>query len=129
LFTSHGKYQFSFENNIVAITAIGPFNLEFFKAMHKDLVNFILQNAEVNNFAILLDLQGESLATQEGLDYHVKAVAKGVAKAIAVDLSTSFYPSSTADMFMKTYSKANLKNQAFNNRNNAIQWLNTIVNM
>ena len=71
------------DGNIITISAIGPWNLEFFMQMHLELADIILTRVDISNFAILLILQGDSLAAQDGLEYHLKLVRAGATKAIA----------------------------------------------
>ena len=86
-FIAHGKCNFTVEDNIIIIDATGPWNLEFFQQMHRDLSEIILRDVDFYNFAILLVLKGDSFATQEGLDYHLNLVRKGPTKALALNLS------------------------------------------
>jgi hypothetical protein len=84
-FASHGQCQFTLDNNII-IDAEGPWNVEFFKQMHANLQQVVLENFININYGIIVILKGETLATQEGLDYHLYKVKHGTAKAIAINM-------------------------------------------
>ena len=110
----HGKCHYLVEDNIITIDATGPWNLEFFKQMHQELIDIAVKKVDVNNFAILLILQGDSLAGQDGLDYHLKLVKAGSAKALAINTALSNAPAITQSIFRKVYDQAGLKNKCFN---------------
>lgn len=119
----HGKCHYLVEGNIITIDATGPWNLEFFKQMHHELINIALTQVDVNNFAILLILQGDSLAAQDGLDYHLKLVKAGSAKALAIYTALSNAPAISQSIFKKVYDQAGLKNKYFNSTKSAKAWL------
>lgn len=121
--TPHGNCTYSVQENIISIHAIGPWNLEFFKQMHKELSAIILNDVDLYNFAILLILEGDSIATQDGLNYHQHLVSKGPTKALAINSGVSVHAAITEKVFKKVYDRAGLKNQCFNNTESAIAWL------
>jgi len=127
-FIPHGKCSYSVDGNIITINAIGPWNLEFFMQMHLELADIILTRVDISNFAILLILQGDSLAAQDGLDYHLKLVRAGPTKAIAINSAMSNSPQITQSIFKKTYDQAGLKNSVFDCTQAAKAWLATQLN-
>lgn len=124
-FPVHGLCHYAIDDNIVIIDAKGPFNLEFFKEMHADLVNFVMANANYKNFAILLIMRGDTLALPDALQYHEEHVRKGTARAIAVNLTHSHYATTTAKQMQKVYTNAGLKNEVFDDIEDAKNWLNS----
>jgi len=119
----HGKCNYLVENNIITIDATGPWNLEFFKQMHRELADIILNDVDFNNFAILLILKGDSVAVQDGLNYHLNLVRSGPTKALAINSALSNAPQITQSIFKKVYDQAGLKNQCFNSTDAAKAWL------
>lgn len=122
-FIAHGKCSYTIEDNIVIIDATGPWNLEFFKKMHRELSDIILNDVDFHNFAILLILKGDSFATQDGLDYHLHLVKQGPTKALALNSTLSNASQITQSVFKKVYDKAGLENQNFDTTEAAICWL------
>lgn len=122
-FIPHGQCSFIVEDNLITIDATGPWNLEFFKNMHRDLGYIITNNVDYQNFAILLICRGDSLAAQDGLDYHLHLVSKGETKALAMHVALSESPLVTESIFKKLYDKAGLKNQVFEDIELAKNWL------
>ncbi len=122
-FIAHGKCSYTIEDNIVMIDATGPWNLEFFKKMHRELSDIILNDVDFHNFAILLILKGDSFATQDGLDYHLHLVKQGPTKALALNSTLSNASQITQSVFKKVYDKAGLENQNFDTTEAAIRWL------
>ena len=122
-FTPHGSCSFLVEGNIIIIDATGPWNLEFFKQMHRELVAIILNQVDRHNFAILLVLKGDSLAVQDGLDYHLEQVKTGPTKALAINASESNAPQTTINLFKNVYDQAGLKNKSFDRTSEATAWL------
>ena len=125
---AHGKCSYSVDGNIITINAIGPWNLEFFMQMHLELADIILTRVDISNFAILLILQGDSLAAQDGLDYHLKLVRAGPTKAIAINSAMSNSPQITQSIFKKRYDQAGLKNSVLDCTQAAKAWLATQLN-
>ena len=119
----HGKCTYSIQNNIVIIEAEGPWNLEFFVEMHKDLRQIIIENLDINDYKILVVFKGNALSVQDGLDYHLNNVKLGKAKAIACSLEFSNNPSFTQMLFEKVYDEALLENRFFTTTTEALQWL------
>ncbi len=124
-FIAHGHCSYTIEDNIVTINATGPWNLEFFKQMHRELSDIILHEVDFHNFAILLELNGDTFATQEGLDYHLNLVKQGPTKALAINSAESNAAQITQSIFKKVYDKAGLENQHFDSTKAAKQWLKT----
>ena len=124
-FIPHGKCSYTVENNIVIIDATGPWNLEFFKQMHRELSDIILHDVDYHNFAILLELKGDSFAAQDGLDYHLHLVKQGPTKALALNSALSNASCITQSVFKKVYDQAGLANQSFNSTEAAKAWLRT----
>ncbi len=122
-YSPHGKCLYNVADNIITIDATGPWNLEFFRQMHRELSQHILNDVDYHNFAILLILKGESLATQDGLDYHLSVVKTGPTKALAIIANSCDSPPLSQSMFQKIYNQAGLKNQAFNDIDAAKAWL------
>lgn len=122
-FIAHGKCSYTIEDNIVMIDATGPWNLEFFKKMHRELSDIILNDVDFHNFAILLILKGDSFATQDGLDYHLHLVKQGPTKALALNSTLSNASQITQSVFKKVYDKAGLENKNFDTTEAAIRWL------
>jgi hypothetical protein len=122
-FASHGQCQFTLDNNIIIIDAEGPWNVEFFKQMHANLQQVVLENFININYGIIVILKGETLATQEGLDYHLYKVKHGTAKAIAINMIHSSFALTTQLEFEAVYNKAGIKNKFFNNTSTAKHWL------
>jgi hypothetical protein len=121
-FAPHGNCDFVIDDNIIIISAYGPWNKEFFYDMHTNLA--ILLPTEIKqSFGLLVLMHGETLATAEGLELHFNGVKHGNAKAIAIDLSKSFYPEPTKQMFQRVYAKANLENDFFSDKEKALTWL------
>lgn len=127
-FIAHGKCSYTVEDNIITIDATGPWNLEFFKQMHRELSEIILRDVDFHNFAILLILKGDSFAAQDGLDYHLNLVRQGPTKALALNSSLSNATAITQSIFKKVYDKAGLTNQSFNSIAEAKAWLRTQLN-
>lgn len=127
-FIAHGKCSYTVEDNIITIDATGPWNLEFFKQMHRELSEIILRDVDFHNFAILLILKGDSFAAQDGLDYHLNLVRQGPTKALALNSSLSNATAITQSIFKKVYDKAGLTNQSFNSTAEAKAWLRTQLN-
>ena len=119
----HGKCHYLIEGNIITIDATGPWNLEFFKQMHRELHDIVLSKVDIDNFAILLILQGDSLAVQDGLDYHRELVSVGSAKAFALNCTLSIAPAISESIFRKVYDQAGLKNKSFDTTETAKAWL------
>lgn len=122
-FYPHGKCSFAVESNIISIDATGPWNIEFFKKMHSELGHIILNDVDDTNFAILLILKGEPVATKDGLDYHLQLVSTGQTKAIAIYSALSEAPAIAQGVFKKTYNQAGLKNKYFDSTASARAWL------
>jgi hypothetical protein len=126
-FISHGKCSYTVDDNIITIDATGPWNLEFFQQMHRELSEIILRDVDYHNFAILLTLRGDSFASQDGLDYHLKLVRGGPTKALAINLALSNAMKFTDSVFTKVYDKAGLTNKSFNSTEAAKTWLKTLL--
>ena len=63
------------------------------------------------------------MAAQDALDYHLKIVSTGTAKAVALYVSLSDSPLITQSIYKKLYDKVGLKNQFFDDIDSAKSWL------
>lgn len=127
MFPAHGRCQFTIDNNIIIIDALGPWNLEFFEVLHSNLQLIVLENFKNKAYGIVVILKGETLATQEGLNYHLYKVKQGNAKAIAVNMIHSSFALTTQIQFEAVYNKAELKNKCFRDTSMAKQWVEGIL--
>lgn len=124
-FLPHGQCSFTVEGNIISIDATGPWNIEFFKKMHRELSNLITNEVDNQNFAILLTLKGVPLATKNGLDCHIRFVSTGNTKALAIYSCLSESPAMAESTFKKAYTQAGLKNKTFDSIEAAKIWLDS----
>lgn len=123
IFLPHGDCSYCAQNNIITIEAEGPWNLEFFIKMHKDLREVIINYADLDDYKILVIFKGEAFAVQEGLDYHLAGVKLGNTKAIALSLEFCNNPGFTKAQFEKVYNEASLANKFFSKTDEALKWL------
>ena len=122
-FQPHGSCSYCTQQNIITIEAEGPWNLEFFVKMHNDLKQIIIDRVDFNDYKILVLFKGEACASQDGFDYHLKAVKLGNARAIACSLEHCDNPIVTKALFEKVYNDAPLVNRFFLDSSEALQWL------
>jgi hypothetical protein len=127
MFPVHGRCQFTFDNNIIIIDALGPWNLEFFEILHSNLLRIVQENFKDKAYGIVVILKGETLATQEGLNYHLYRVKQGNAKAIAINMIHSSFALTTQIQFEAVYNKAELKNKFFRDTSMAKQWIEDVL--
>ncbi|MDP7593260.1 MAG: hypothetical protein QF552_11335 [Litorilituus sp.] len=126
MFSTHGKFTISIDGNIVIIEAEGPWNNEFFINMHRSLATQV-SKIDASNFALLVILTGEGVATFDSLKIHSKYVKAGSAKAIAINVGRCDTPFITKVIFEKVYKKNNLPHQFFNDNADAKEWLLTFI--
>jgi hypothetical protein len=126
-FPAHGRCQITHDNNIIIIDAIGPWNLEFFEILHSNLQQTIQENFKNKAYGIVVVLKGETLATQEGLNYHLSQVKQGNATAIAINMIHSSFALTTQIQFEAVYNKAGLKNKFFRDSSIAKQWIEDVL--
>ncbi|WP_286262886.1 hypothetical protein [Thalassotalea atypica] len=123
-FSAHGRATIFVEDNIVIIESIGPWNLEYFMALHIKLVNAIRQ-IQHDKYAVLLKLNGEAIAGQDCYNAHLNFIKQGNAKAVAINLSSCSTPVISRDLLSKIYHEAGLEHQFFADDHTAIHWLNS----
>jgi len=126
-FSKHGYCNISHDENIIVMDAEGPWNDEFFVEMHQKLLGAVEQ-VDINNYAILVTLIGESIATSDSLVTHENYVKAGNAKAIAFNLAYCDTPLITEMMFAKIYNNNSLDNKFFNDSASAKLWLKEYLN-
>ena len=126
-FPAHGRCQITLDNNIIIIDALGPWNLEFFEILHSNLQQIIQENVKNKTYGIVVVLKGETLATQEGLNYHLSQVKQGNATAIAINMMHSSFALTTQIQFEAVYNKAGLRNKFFRDTSIAKQWIEDVL--
>jgi hypothetical protein len=126
-FPVHGRCQITVNNNIIIIDALGPWNLEFFEILHSNLQQTVQDSFKNKIYGIVVILKGETLATQEGLNYHLSQVKQGNAKAIAINMIHSSFALTTQIQFEAVYNKAGLKNKFFRNTSSAKLWIENLL--
>jgi hypothetical protein len=126
-FPVHGRCQITVNNNIIIIDALGPWNLEFFEILHSNLQQTVQDSLKNKIYGIVVILKGETLATQEGLNYHLSQVKQGNAKAIAINMIHSSFALTTQIQFEAVYNKAGLKNKFFRDTSSAKLWIENLL--
>ena len=109
------------------IDTLGPWNLEFFEILHSNLQQTVQENFKNKAYGIVVELKGETLATQEGLNYHLHKVKQGNAKAIAINMVQSSFALTTQIQFEAVYNKAGLKNEFFTDTTTAKEWIESVL--
>ncbi|MDP7593893.1 MAG: hypothetical protein QF552_14575 [Litorilituus sp.] len=123
-FSTHGQTKISVEGDIIIVESTGPWNLEYFEALHQELVMTII-NSALDKYAVLLIPIGETIAVHEAKDFHTEFIKKGKACAIAVNLSQSETPLTTQKMCKEVYKEAALEHEFFTSTEKAKCWLKT----
>lgn len=121
-FATHGQYKILLEGNIVIIEAEGPWNGEFFVNMHRSLAEQV-SKLNTDNYALLVVLKGEAVATYDSIQVHNKYVRAGNTKAIAISLEYCETPSIAQTLFQRVYEENNLPHQFFSESASAKEWL------
>ncbi len=127
-FPVHGGLQISIDDDIILIDAKGPWNVEYFSMLHKELID-AAQHVNIDNFGVLINLSGEAIAVHEGRDKHREFVSRTNTKFIAIVTSKNCeLPSMTKQLFLKTYEGIVNKAAAFDDIEEGIAWLRNNLN-
>jgi hypothetical protein len=126
-FPAHGRCTFTVDSNIIIIDTLGPWNLEFFEILHSNLKKTVQENFKNKSYGIVVVLKGETLATQEGLNYHLSQVKQGNATAIAINMIHSSFALTTQIQFEAVYNKAGLRNEFFTDTTIAKEWIKSVL--
>ena len=121
-FSAHGRTEIIIDGNIIVITSVGPWNIEYFHDLHQDILAAVTE-VDFDNYAVLLKPLGEAVSVAEAIDYHVAFLKQGNAKAIAVNLSGSDVPNTTKSLCTKAYRQAALHFEFFYCDDSAKAWL------
>ncbi|WP_440876161.1 hypothetical protein [Thalassotalea sp. PLHSN55] len=121
-FVAHGKFDIRVESNIIALSAQGPWNIEFFDELHHELFH-VAATMQEKKYAILLSPIGEAIAVNNSIAYHVDFIRKGKAIAVAVNLEQCDFKALTKHQCGQAYKLANLKHAFFEDEHSARLWL------
>ncbi len=121
-FSAHGKTNLNVVENIIILECEGPWNIEFFHLLHRQIYQAIKQ-CSPNNYGVLLIPLGETIGTPDTMDYHIKFLKRGNPCAVAVNLSRSKVPQSTKDLCHLAYATAQLPHAFFTDNESALKWL------
>lgn len=121
-YSIHGTCQIKCENDIINIDAEGPWNLEYFDYLHKELINCSSQ-VNLNNYGVLLNLSGEAIVVDGAMEKHISFVGKSTVKAIAINLCECSTINITKKIFHRGYGSAHIKHEFFQAQQEAIHWL------
>lgn len=124
LFSVHGKSNITIVDNIVIIESKGPWNIEYFKGLHDELKEAI-QKSLLTSYGVLLIPIGEAIGVYETMEYHVKFLRQGAAKAVAINLERCDTPHSTQSLCREAYESVQLEHEFFYSNEEAINWLKT----
>jgi len=126
-FSAHGKTHICIEGNIIIIECVGPWNIEYFKELHSEIIEAV-QKVDRDNYAFLLIPRGEAICTHETIDFHIDFIRQGNNKAVAVNLSQSEVPNTTESICRTAYQGAGLTFKFFDCNEQAKTWLMTKLN-
>ena len=82
-----------------------------------------MRKLDIHNFVILLNLSGQAIVVEQGINKHIEFLKKGHTNAIAVNLSHCQTRDMTQNILHKVYNSAGIKHQFFVNENKAKTWL------
>jgi len=124
LFNAHGHSAISIADNIMTIQSRGPWNIEYFEGLHRNIIE-VIKEYSLTDFAVLLIPYGEAIGVHEAMKYHVEFLRQGSSMAVAVNLSNCETPLSTESMCRVAYESADLAHEFFSDNESAISWLKT----
>jgi len=122
VFPKHGNIQTDIDRNLVKLNIIGPCNLEFIQDMEEQMIALRPQ-LDLANYAGLIVLHGEALATPEALNYFTNYLKTVKAKAVALCVKSTFNPSITQKVLTKAYGEAGINHKFFEDEELAVSWL------
>ena len=125
-FTIHGDCEIKVEGNIVHINLEGPFNIEFFSFMHKELLA-IGDQINKDHYAVILSPKGEAVIVDQAFKYHTDFLLQRTPKAVAINLENCETKVVTESICEKIYQQAGINHQFFNSHQQALHWLNNDV--
>lgn len=122
-FKMHGDVNLNWQGKTLEINTTGPWNSEFFIHLHEQLINMV-RKQQITDFDVLLNIHGEALPTPDAQAAHIEFLKASSAKAVAVNLERCVTKSMTQQVCDHVYPAAGLIHQCFDNKTQAIQWLN-----
>jgi len=123
----HGELTIQINHNIMEITATGPWNMEFFDMLHRELIRSFQQLQQLP-YATLLTPVGETLGVNEAVDYHIAFLKHAKTTAVAIVLSESEFAGATQRLLHDVYRRAGLTHAFFDDEDSARQWLQQQLN-
>lgn len=121
-FPIHGQCEIEVEDDLMVLTAFGPWNIEFFHAFHAALIDKASAITH-GQHVVLLKPKGQAITTRECLDLHCNFLKHIKAVAIAVDLSGCETKPITKALLENIYKRAGVKFYIFENESLARAWL------
>lgn len=118
----HGKFSIDIQDNIICISAQGPWNLEFAEVIHRELL-LAATKVDIENYAVYLEPLGEALCGEDVIQSHTDFVARGRTKAVAVNFQHCYTTPISRAVFTKIYTNAGANYEFFENKLAAIAWL------
>jgi len=106
----------------MTIEAQGPWNEEYVDYLHRELLIAVRQ-LDINNYGTLLNLSGQALVVDKGVDKHIEFLKQSHTKAVAINLSDCDTCEMTKNLLDKVYKRAGIKHQYFEQENAAKEWL------
>lgn len=122
IFSPDGMLEITIEDNIIVITAQGPWNIEYLDNLHQKLL-WAGTQVDLNNYTILITPIGEAISVEAGLEYHLKLIRQGTTKAVGLNLTHSTTSQLTENLFTKIYQATGIKHAFFDNVFDARLWL------
>lgn len=119
----HGKVRIDVKGNLMIIEAPGPWNMEYFHALHPKLAA-ATKELLATNFGVLLKPMGQAVAVDGCLKYHSEYLKHSPAQCVAVDLTHCHTKAITKDLCKKAYSAACIQFEFFDQTAEALEWLN-----
>ena len=118
----HGHVDITIEDNLFIIRANGPWNVEFFHQLHKELIIHFFHLKSLP-YGTLFIPSGETLATKEGLKVHSDFLSMAVPTPIAVVTSELKHKRLAIAQCTSVYEPANLLYGFFETFDEAREWL------
>ncbi len=125
-FHRHGYCEIQVDDNIIYITAYGPWNDEYFDDLHIKLTA-VVQTVDINNYGVYLQPTGEAVAPQSAIDSHLNFILHSQVKAVALNLQDCTTARLTRSLCTKLYDKAKINHQYFDDKETAISWIRSYL--
>lgn len=125
-YQSHGNADITVDDNVIFVEATGPWNMEYFKGFHEELLA-ASAHLKPGKFGVHLTVKGEAIASPDSIEAHIEFLKRSTVLGIAVNFEQCTTTRISKLIFEDIYQRAGHNFLIVDDHQSGCDWLASVL--